>query len=189
MMMWHMTENIYFLIDDSAAESFNGNETVGHSSNASGGTHCREMAETNSNGKTNLEQDEQPLNLSDSPLSAQLTSEYRLDDHSSNGKNKYKTLLISDLKMEREARENGSKSPAHSYSSYDSGKNESVDRGAEDLSLNRGDEDEDDHDEQEDPEKVNESDGVEAERLKAFNVSPSALFALLTSAISFYIII
>ncbi|KAM9303330.1 nucleolar protein 4 isoform 2-T2 [Morus bassanus] len=156
--------------DDSAAESFNGNETVGHSSNASGGTHCREMAETNSNGKTNLEQDEQPLNLSDSPLSAQLTSEYRLDDHSNNGKNKYKTLLISDLKMEREARENGSKSPAHSYSSYDSGKNESVGRGAEDLSLNRGDEDEDDHDEQEDPEKVNESDGVEAERLKAFNM-------------------
>ncbi|XP_068252712.1 nucleolar protein 4 isoform X2 [Nyctibius grandis] len=156
--------------DDSAAESFNGNETVGHNSNASGGTHCREMAETNSNDKTNLEQDEQPLNLSDSPLSAQLTSEYRLDDHSSNGKNKYKTLLISDLKMEREARENGSKSPAHSYSSYDSGKNESVGRGAEDLSLNRGDEDEDDHDEQEDPEKVNESDGVEAERLKAFNM-------------------
>ncbi|XP_048696530.1 nucleolar protein 4 isoform X4 [Lepidochelys kempii] len=156
--------------DDSAAESFNGNETVGHSSNASGGIHCREMAETNSNGKTDLEQDEQPLNLSDSPLSAQLTSEYRLDDHNSNGKNKYKNLLISDLKMEREARENGSKSPAHSYSSYDSGKNESIGRGAEDLSLNRGDEDEDDHDEHEDAEKVNESDGVEAERLKAFNM-------------------
>ncbi|XP_071410690.1 nucleolar protein 4 isoform X4 [Pithys albifrons albifrons] len=168
--------------DDSAAESFNGNETVGHSSNASGGTHCREMAETNSNGKTNLEQDEQPLNLSDSPLSAQLTSEYRLDDHSSNGKNKYKTLLISDLKMEREARENGSKSPAHSYSSYDSGKNESVGRGAEDLSLNRGEEDEDDHDEQEDPEKVNESDGVEAERLKAFNSRP--IPSHLTSAVA-----
>ncbi|XP_075600267.1 nucleolar protein 4 isoform X3 [Balearica regulorum gibbericeps] len=168
--------------DDSAAESFNGNETVGHSSNASGGTHCREMAETNSNGKTNLEQDEQPLNLSDSPLSAQLTSEYRLDDHSSNGKNKYKTLLISDLKMERESRENGSKSPAHSYSSYDSGKNESVGRGAEDLSLNRGDEDEDDHDEQEDPEKVNESDGVEAERLKAFNSRP--IPSHLTSAVA-----
>ncbi|XP_041268753.1 nucleolar protein 4 isoform X3 [Onychostruthus taczanowskii] len=168
--------------DDSAAESFNGNETVGHSSNASGGTHCREMAETNSNGKTNLEQDEQPLNLSDSPLSAQLTSEYRLDEHSSNGKNKYKTLLISDLKMEREARENGSKSPAHSYSSYDSGKNESVGRGAEDLSLNRGDEDEDDHDEQEDPEKVNESDGVEAERLKAFNSRP--IPSHLTSAVA-----
>uniref|UniRef100_F7BAD9 Nucleolar protein 4 n=1 Tax=Ornithorhynchus anatinus TaxID=9258 RepID=F7BAD9_ORNAN len=156
--------------DDSAAESFNGNETVGHSSSASGGIHCREMADSNSNGKTNLEQDEQPLNLSDSPFSAQLTSEYRIEDHSSNGKSKYKNLLISDLKMEREARENGSKSPAHSSSSYDSGKNEGADRGAEDLSLTRGDEDEDDHDEPEDAEKVNETDGVEAERLKAFNM-------------------
>ncbi|XP_064337584.1 nucleolar protein 4 isoform X3 [Camelus dromedarius] len=156
--------------DDSAAESFNGNEPLGHSSVASGGTHGREMGDSNGDGKTGLEQDEQPLNLSDSPLSAQLTSEYRIDDHSSNGKSKYKNLLISDLKMEREARENGSKSPAHSYSSYDSGKNESVDRMAEDLSLNRGDEDEDDHDDHEDPEKVNETDGVEAERLKAFNM-------------------
>ncbi|XP_044280069.1 nucleolar protein 4 isoform X2 [Varanus komodoensis] len=156
--------------DDSAAESFNGNETTGHSSNASGGTHCREVAEANSNGKTTLESDEQPLNLSDSPFSAQLTSEYRLDDQSSDGKNKYKNILVSDLKMEQETKENGSKSPAHSYSSYDSGKNESMDRGAEDLSLNRGEEDEDDHDEHEDAEKVNESDGVEAERLKAFNM-------------------
>lgn len=55
--------------------------------------------------------------------------------------------------------------------------------------MNRGDEDEDDHDEQEDPEKVNESDGVEAERLKAFNVSPLALVALFTSTTSFYIAI
>nr|XP_056710316.1 nucleolar protein 4 isoform X2 [Euleptes europaea] len=168
--------------DDSAAESFNGNETAGHSSNASGGTHCREMAETNSNGKTALELDEQPLNLSDSPFSAQLTSEYRLDDQSSDGKNKYKNLLVSDLKMEQEAKENGSKSPAHSYSSYDSGKNESMDRGAEDLSLNRGEEDEDDHDEHEDAEKSTESDGVEAERLKAFNSRP--IPSHLTSAVA-----
>lgn len=62
-------------------------------------------------------------------------------------------------------------SPAHSYSSYDSGKNENTDRGAEDLSLNRGEEEDDDHDDHEDAEKVNETDGVEAERLKAFNVS------------------
>uniref|UniRef100_A0A3Q2HPW0 Nucleolar protein 4 n=3 Tax=Equus TaxID=9789 RepID=A0A3Q2HPW0_HORSE len=168
--------------DDSAAESFNGNETLGHSSLASGGTHSREMGDSNGDGKTELEQDEQPLNLSDSPLSAQLTSEYRIDDHSSNAKNKYKNLLISDLKMEREARENGSKSPAHSYSSYDSGKNESVDRGAEDLSLNRGDEDEDDHDDHDDSEKVNETDGVEAERLKAFNSRP--IPSHLTSAVA-----
>ncbi|XP_073926151.1 nucleolar protein 4 isoform X8 [Castor canadensis] len=168
--------------DDSAADSFNGNETQGHSSVASGGTHGREMGDSNSEGKTVLEQDEQPLNLSDSPLSAQLTSEYRIDDHGSNGKNKYKNLLISDLKMEREARENGSKSPAHSYSSYDSGKNESVDRGAEDLSLNRGDEDEDDHDDHDDSEKANETDGVEAERLKAFNSRP--IPSHLTSAVA-----
>lgn len=168
--------------DDSAAESFNGNETLGQSSVASGGTHSREMGDSNGDGKAGLEQDQQPLNLSDSPLSAQLTSEYRIDDHSSNGKNKYKNLLISDLKMEREARENGSKSPAHSYSSYDSGKNESVDRGAEDLSLNRGDEDEDDHDDHDDAEKVNETDGVEAERLKAFNSRP--IPSHLTSAVA-----
>ncbi|XP_077208604.1 nucleolar protein 4 isoform X2 [Paroedura picta] len=168
--------------DDSAAESFNGNETAGHSLSASGGTHCREMAEANSNGKATLEPDEQPLNLSDSPFSTQLTSEYRLDDQSSDGKNKYKNLLVSDLKMEQEAKENGSKSPAHSYSSYDSGKNESMDRGAEDLSLNRGEEDEDDHDEQEDAEKATESDGVEAERLKAFNSRP--IPSHLTSAVA-----
>nr|XP_004666818.1 nucleolar protein 4 isoform X2 [Jaculus jaculus] len=168
--------------DDSAAESFNGNETLGHSSVASGGAHCREMGDSNSDGKAGLEPEEQPLNLSDSPLSAQLTSEYRIDEQNSNGKNKYKSLLVSDLKMEQEARENGSKSPAHSYSSYDSGKNESVDRGAEDLSLNRGDEDEDDHDEHEDSEKVNETDGVEAERLKAFNSRP--IPSHLTSAVA-----
>ncbi|XP_061455806.1 nucleolar protein 4 isoform X4 [Rhineura floridana] len=168
--------------DDSAAESFNGNETAGHSSSTSGGTHCREVAEANSNGKTPMEPEEQPLNLSDSPFSAQLTSEYRLDDQSSDGKNKYKNILVSDLKMEQEAKENGSKSPAHSYSSYDSGKNESMDRGAEDLSLNRGEEDEEDHDEQEDAEKANESDGVEAERLKAFNSRP--IPSHLTSAVA-----
>ncbi|XP_008827072.1 nucleolar protein 4 isoform X3 [Nannospalax galili] len=128
------------------------------------------MGDPSIDGKAGLEQDEQPLNLSDSPLSAQLTTEYRIDDHGGDGKNKYKNLLTSDLKMERETRENGSKSPAHSYSSYDSAKNESVDRGAEDLSLNRGDEDEDDHDERDDSEKLNEAEGVEAERLKAFNM-------------------
>ncbi|XP_075440708.1 nucleolar protein 4 isoform X3 [Ascaphus truei] len=168
--------------DDSAAESFNGNETLGHISNASGGTHGREAAETNSNEKATLEQDEQPLNLSDCPLSTPLNSEFRIDDHSSNGKTKYKNLLISDIKMEREARENGSKSPAHSYSSYDSGKNESVGGCGEDLSLNRGDEDEDDHDDHDDVEKATESDGVEAERLKAFNSRP--IPSHLTSAVA-----
>lgn len=103
------TCNFMCFVDDSAAESFNGNETAGRSSNTSGGTHCREVAEANSNGKTTLELDEQPLNLSDSPFSAQLTSEYRLDDPNSDGKSKYKNILTSDLKLEQEAKENGSK--------------------------------------------------------------------------------
>nr|XP_036860626.1 nucleolar protein 4 [Manis javanica] len=153
--------------DDSAAESFNGNETLGYSSVASGGAHGREMGDPAGDGTAGLEQEEQPLNLSDSPLSAQLTSEYRTDDHSSHGKNKYKNLLISDLKMEQEARENGSKSPAHSSSSYDSGRNEGADRGAEDPSLPRGAEDEEDH---AGAEGATQTDGVEAERLKAFNM-------------------
>nr|KAF6358715.1 nucleolar protein 4 [Pipistrellus kuhlii] len=169
--------------DDSAAESFNGNETVGQSSIASGGTHSREMGDSSGDGKPGLEQDQQPLNLSDSPLSAQLTTEYRTEDHSSDGKSKYKSLLISDLKMEREARENGSKSPAHSYSSYDSSKPEGGERGAEDLSLHRGDEDEDEHEDHDDAEKVAETDGsVEAERLKAFNSRP--IPSHLTSAVA-----
>ncbi|XP_018410823.1 PREDICTED: nucleolar protein 4 isoform X3 [Nanorana parkeri] len=159
--------------DDSAPESFSGNDTLGQSSNPTGGTVSREVTEASSNGKASSEQDEQPLNLSDCPLSAPLNSEFQIDDHTSNGKTKYKNLLMTDIKMEQETRENGSKSPAHSYSSYDSGKNESVGGCGEDLSLNRGDDDEDDHDDHEDVEKATETDGVEAERLKAFNDEPA----------------
>ncbi|XP_075069578.1 nucleolar protein 4 isoform X3 [Mixophyes fleayi] len=168
--------------DDSAPESFSGNETVGQSSNATGAANSREVTEANSNGKAGAEQDDQPLNLSECPLATPPNSEFRIDDHNSNGKTKYKNLLISDMKMERETRENGSKSPAHSYSSYDSGKNESVGGCGEDLSLNRGDEDEDDHDDHEDVEKATEADGVEAERLKAFNSRP--IPSHLTSAVA-----
>ncbi|KAG8442088.1 hypothetical protein GDO86_011035 [Hymenochirus boettgeri] len=156
--------------DDSATESSNGNETLGPASNLTGGPPGREVTEANSNGKVNSEQEDQPLNLSDCPVSTPLNSEFRIDDHSSNGKATFKNLLIGDIKMERETRENGSKSPAHSYSSYDSGKNESVGGCGEDLSLTRGDDDEDDHDDHEDVEKATEADGVEAERLKAFNM-------------------
>ncbi|KAK1173759.1 nucleolar protein 4-like isoform X1 [Acipenser oxyrinchus oxyrinchus] len=150
--------------DDSAADSINGNETVAYSSSVTRGSHCREMLDVNSSCKATPEQNEQPLNLSDSPPA----TEYRSENHSTNGRSKYKSLLLPDVKME--PKENGSKSPAHSFSSYDSGKNESVGGGVEDLSLSRGDEDEDEHDDQEDSEKVMEAEGVETERLKAFNM-------------------
>lgn len=78
------------------------------------------MTETSSNGKASSEQDEQPLNLSDCPLSAPINSELQIDDHTSNGKTKYKNFLMADIKMERETRENGSKVSSIKYytSSY-----------------------------------------------------------------------
>ncbi|XP_015209015.2 nucleolar protein 4 isoform X1 [Lepisosteus oculatus] len=150
--------------DDSAADSINGNETVAYKPAGPRGNHCRETADANSNGVGPSEPEEQPLNLSDCPLAAECHTE----NHTANGRSKYKGLLLPDLKTE--PRENGSKSPAHSYSSLDSGKNESVGGGAEDLSLSRADEDDDDHDDHEDCERAMEAEGVEAERLKAFNM-------------------
>ncbi|MBN3311522.1 NOL4 protein, partial [Atractosteus spatula] len=179
--------------DDSAADSINGNETVAYKPAGPRGSHCRETADANSNGVGPSEPEEQPLNLSDCPLAAECHTE----NHTANGRSKYKGLLLPDLKTE--PRENGSKvfvseqfactgfvavrqdvkntqltipilSPAHSYSSLDSGKNESVGGGAEDLSLSRADEDDDDHDDHEDCERAMEAEGVEAERLKAFNM-------------------
>nr|XP_006634002.1 PREDICTED: nucleolar protein 4 isoform X5 [Lepisosteus oculatus] len=152
--------------DDSAADSINGNETVAYKPAGPRGNHCRETADANSNGVGPSEPEEQPLNLSDCPLAAECHTE----NHTANGRSKYKGLLLPDLKTE--PRENGSKSPAHSYSSLDSGKNESVGGGAEDLSLSRADEDDDDHDDHEDCERTMEAEGVEAERLKAFNSRP-----------------
>ncbi|KAK6491062.1 nucleolar protein 4-like isoform X5 [Huso huso] len=152
--------------DDSAADSINGNETVAYSSSVTRGSHCREMVDVNSSCTATPEQNEQPLNLSDSPPVTECHSE----NHSTNGRIKYKSFLLPDIKTD--PKENESKSPAHSFSSYDSGKNESVGGGVEDLSLSRGDEDEDEHDDQEDSEKAMETEGVETERLKAFNSRP-----------------
>ncbi|XP_069477091.1 nucleolar protein 4 isoform X2 [Ambystoma mexicanum] len=155
--------------DDSTPESVNGHEPIGQTS-APERAHSEEMPTPTTNGQPKLEPEEQPLNLSDSLLTSQLNSEYRIDDLRIHGKSTYSSLVMPDIKTERETQENGSKSPAHSLSSYDSGKNESVGDGVEDLSLNRGDDDEDDHDEVDDIERASEGDGVETERLKAFNM-------------------
>ncbi|GCB76850.1 hypothetical protein scyTo_0020518 [Scyliorhinus torazame] len=61
-------------------------------------------------------------------------------------------------------------SPAHSYSSYESLRNESVGGGPEDLTVSRAIEDDDDQDDHDDVEKIIDSDGAESERLKAFNI-------------------
>ncbi|MGH0119677.1 UNVERIFIED_CONTAM: hypothetical protein FKN15_069862 [Acipenser sinensis] len=92
--------------DDSAANSINGNETVAYSSSVTRGSHCTEMVDVNSSCKATPEQNEQPLNLSDSPPA----TEYHSENHSTNGRSKYKSLLLPDVKME--PKENGSKVPA-----------------------------------------------------------------------------
>lgn len=65
-----------------------------------------------------------------------------------------------------------SQSPPYSSGSYDSIKTE-VSGCPEDLTVGRAptaDEDDDDHDDHEDNDKINDSEGMDPERLKAFNV-------------------
>lgn len=63
-------------------------------------------------------------------------------------------------------------SPQYSSGSYDSVKTE-VSMCAEDSSTTRTqvmDDDDDDHDDHEDSDKINDTEGLDPERLKAFNV-------------------
>lgn len=63
-------------------------------------------------------------------------------------------------------------SPPYSSGSYDSVKTE-VSGCPEDLTVGRAptaDDDDDDHDDHEDNDKMNDSEGMDPERLKAFNV-------------------
>ncbi|XP_067835920.1 nucleolar protein 4-like isoform X2 [Heptranchias perlo] len=175
--------------EDSSVECFNGNETLVLNSSAAEGGHCGEMyasmGDINGNGTASADhsasQDEQPINLSDSPLSAQVTPDYGTDNSSNGRRNRIK-YTVTEIKMERESRDMGSKSPAHSYSSYESLRNESVGGGPEDLTVSRAIEDDDDQDDHDDVEKLIDSDGAESERLKAFNSRP--IPSHLTSAVA-----
>ncbi|XP_072115210.1 nucleolar protein 4-like isoform X1 [Mobula birostris] len=163
--------------EDSSVECFNGNEPLVLNSNAAEGGLCgamyTSMGDINGNGSTHPDHpaghDEQPINLSDSPLSVQVTPDYGTDN-SSNGRRSRIKYTVTEIKMERDSKDLGNKSPAHSYSSYDSLRNESVGGGPEDLTVNRIIEDDDDQDDHDDVEKIIESDGAESERLKAFNM-------------------
>lgn len=67
------------------------------------------------------------------------------------------------------------------YSSAGTYDNVKIDLSAEDLSVGRHgsqvapDDDDDDHDDHDDSDKINDVEGVDPERLKAFNVSPAEL--------------
>ncbi|CAB1420734.1 unnamed protein product [Pleuronectes platessa] len=78
------------------------------------------------------------------------------------------------LRLDRDSRDYGGKSPQYSSGgSYDSVK---TDLSAEDLTTGRPgsqappDEDDDDHDDHDDNDKMNDTEGVDPERLKAFNM-------------------
>ncbi|KAK7884518.1 hypothetical protein WMY93_027641 [Mugilogobius chulae] len=82
-----------------------------------------------------------------------------------------------ELRLEREARDYGSKSPQYSSGgSYDSVNSVKMDLSAEDLTMGRHgnqatpDDDDDDHDDHDDADKMNDAEGVDPERLKAFNM-------------------
>ncbi|XP_032376084.1 nucleolar protein 4 isoform X1 [Etheostoma spectabile] len=76
-----------------------------------------------------------------------------------------------ELRLDRDGRDYGGKSPQYSSGgSYDSVK---MDLGAEDLTTGRQvapDDDDDDHDDHDDNDKINDAEGVDPERLKAFNM-------------------
>ncbi|XP_048386002.1 nucleolar protein 4-like isoform X2 [Stegostoma tigrinum] len=175
--------------EDSSVECFNGNETLMLNSSAAEAGHCGEMyasmGDINGNATANSDhiagQDEQPINLSDSPLSVQITPDYGTESISNGRRNRMK-YTVTDIKMERDSRDLGGKSPAHSYSSYESLRNESVGGGPEDLTVSRAIEDDDDQDDHDDAEKIIDSDGAESERLKAFNSRP--IPSHLTSAVA-----
>ncbi|XP_070765839.1 nucleolar protein 4-like [Enoplosus armatus] len=79
-----------------------------------------------------------------------------------------------ELRLDRDGRDYGGKSPQYSSGgSYDGVK---MDLSAEDLTMGRHgsqvapDDDDDDHDDHDDNDKINDTEGVDPERLKAFNM-------------------
>uniref|UniRef100_A0A4W6EC49 Nucleolar protein 4-like a n=1 Tax=Lates calcarifer TaxID=8187 RepID=A0A4W6EC49_LATCA len=103
-------------------------------------------------------EDQQPVNLSDRllPAGSSPPNSYPAD---ANRKYPIKT-------------EYANKSPPYSSGSYDSLKTE-LSMSAEDLTSGRAqiiDDDDDDHDDHDDSDKINDAEGMDPERLKAFNM-------------------
>ncbi|XP_024148791.1 nucleolar protein 4-like [Oryzias melastigma] len=103
-------------------------------------------------------EDQQPINLSDRVLPA-----------GSSPPNPYPPDLNRKLPLKTEF---ANKSPPYSSGSYDSVKTD-LSVSAEDLTSARAqmmDDDDDDHDDHEDSDKINDAEGMDPERLKAFNM-------------------
>ncbi|XP_060914287.1 nucleolar protein 4-like isoform X2 [Labrus mixtus] len=94
--------------------------------------------------------------------------------HTPNTHSQSHTHSHGELRLDRDGRDYGGKSPQFSSGgSYDSVK---MELGAEDLTMGRhgsqvaADDDDDDHDDHDDNDKINDTEGVDPERLKAFNM-------------------
>ncbi|XP_045913522.1 nucleolar protein 4-like isoform X1 [Micropterus dolomieu] len=102
-------------------------------------------------------EDQQPVNLSDRLLTSGSSP---LNSYPADANRKYP------IKTEY------NKSPPYSSGSYDSVKTE-LSMSAEDLTSGRAqiiDDDDDDHDDHDDSDKINDAEGMDPERLKAFNM-------------------
>ncbi|XP_067856531.1 nucleolar protein 4-like b isoform X3 [Heptranchias perlo] len=159
--------------DDSSSECYSGNGSTTLNPATSNSTQGDStFPEINGNSSTGLDYsaspEDQPVNLSER------LQPFQVDNGSTDGQRnrvKYTGKATSDVRLNRDTRNYGSKSPPYSSGSYDSGRNELSGSCPEDLSISRGgDDDDDDHDDHEDNEKINDSEGMDPERLKAFNM-------------------
>ncbi|NXW02896.1 NOL4L protein, partial [Fregetta grallaria] len=154
--------------DDSSSESCSGNGSSTLNPSTSSSTQGDSaFPEMNGNGTAapmdfTASADDQPINLCDKLAPAHVTPSYQSDSCSADG-------LRSRVKY---AVKTTAESPPYSSGSYDSIKTE-VSGCPEDLTVGRAptaDEDDDDHDDHEDNDKINDSEGMDPERLKAFNM-------------------
>uniref|UniRef100_A0A8V5H1Q0 Nucleolar protein 4 helical domain-containing protein n=1 Tax=Melopsittacus undulatus TaxID=13146 RepID=A0A8V5H1Q0_MELUD len=154
--------------DDSSSESCSGNGSSTLNPSTSSSTQGDStFPEMNGNGPAapmdfTAAADEQPINLCDKLAPAHGTPSYQGDGCGTDGlrsRGKYSGKSTAE-------------SPPYSSGSYDSIKTE-VSGCPEDLTVGRAptaDEDDDDHDDHEDNDKINDSEGMDPERLKAFNM-------------------
>ncbi|KAM6053938.1 nucleolar protein 4-like isoform 3-T3 [Chlamydotis macqueenii] len=154
--------------DDSSSESCSGNGSSTLNPSTSSSTQGDStFPEMNGNGTAapmdfTASADDQPINLCDKLAPAHVPPSYQSDSCSADG-------LRSRVKY---AVKSTAESPPYSSGSYDSIKTE-VSGCPEDLTVGRAptaDEDDDDHDDHEDNDKINDSEGMDPERLKAFNM-------------------
>ncbi|XP_039591023.1 nucleolar protein 4-like b isoform X3 [Polypterus senegalus] len=170
--------------DDSSSESGSGNGLLALTTSAPVTTpDDGNYTEVNGNGtvapldfsttSSSSSSEDQPVNLSERLQPSHLPSPFQTDAPDGlRSRTKYAAKPTTELRLDREMREYSSKSPPYSSGSYDSIKTE-VSLCPEDLSVSRAptaDDDDDEHDDHEDNDKINDSEGMDPERLKAFNM-------------------